>query len=212
MRCAAAALQGCWGAAAHRALSHVTLGCAAAQLLQLVGGGPAALARDMRRAVPSTTPTTCTILPGCSAVCQGLFSHSSAHTLDVLLLLLLVLAGACHNTVAPLVFFAYIASFNRDTPEEPPGRHYQAFVTAMWVFDTTCLAGELVGHGGELSQHQSGEGGGGRLPRSIMSPFVICMLCIPFNQCPLAALRRCWCGLAAAVAKGVWAHSSPAFL
>jgi hypothetical protein len=51
-------------------------------------------------------------------------------------------AGACHNCVAPLVYFAYVASFNRNTPEQPPGRAYQRFVNAIWIADTTCLAGE----------------------------------------------------------------------
>jgi hypothetical protein len=86
-----------------------------------------------------------------------------SQTTDILLLVCFA-AGACHNTVAPLVFFAYIASFNRDTPEEPPGRHYQAFVTSLWVFDTTCLAGEW---GGGTGRQQPGEGGSRQQPGAV---------------------------------------------
>jgi hypothetical protein len=50
--------------------------------------------------------------------------------------------GALHNCTAPLVYFGYMASFSRNTPEQPPGRAYQKFVNLMWIADTTCLAGE----------------------------------------------------------------------
>jgi hypothetical protein len=46
-----------------------------------------------------------------------------------------------HNTVAPLLMFAYYASYNRSDKDKPPGRVYAGFVNFMWIVDILSLTG-----------------------------------------------------------------------